>query len=191
MSRALRLALVLAPIVSGCIIYEERYHKSDCDGCTTDPGEPPPPPPPSGTTSTDTTPAGPELTDDVALTPNEAYPGDSLLATLVPTGPGVDLTTVTTLTFERDVTITDSIVRPDEIILLLDVDPAAAPGDVLVFMTTEGGGAYLLAEPFHLLASGTTSPGDSGADTGATTGDTGGGGIVTPPADTASDTGQP
>jgi hypothetical protein len=161
--RNLLIAAVIGPIASGCIIYADRYHHSDggCDGC-----EPTADPPPATGTDPDPEPA---LTDSVALTVNEALPGEELLSTLVPTESGLDLTTVTALEFERDVEVLDSIQRPDEIVLLLSVADDAKAGPVEVYFTTVTGAGWILAEPFQILGQPASTPGtDTGAaDTGA------------------------
>lgn len=135
----------LAALATGCIIYEERYHRVPCDGCVDEgPIEDPPAPEPPEDPET-------QITSDVALTVAEAYPAETLLSTLVAVDPDVDLATVSSVTFERDVVILDSIQRPDEIVLLLEIDPEAAPGEVEVYITTATGGAWLLDEPFTIL----------------------------------------
>lgn len=169
MSRWFTVSLLSATL-SGCIIYEQRYVPIECEGeCaeTTEPGRPGPEP----TEPTETEPA---VTNGVRLTTNEAYPGDVLLSFLVPNEEGVDIATVETLSFERDITVLDSERRQSEIVLLLSVAEAATPGDVEVFITTTGGGGWILAEPFHILGAsttGTTGTEDTGTD--GTTTDTG------------------
>lgn len=166
MSRSLALAAALSAL-SGCIIYEGDF-LPPCDGrpiC--DDG--------STTTTPDDT-GAPQVTENVRLTPNEAAPGDELLAFLVPAVDGVDMGTVASLSFERDVLVLDIERRADEIVLLLSVSEVAEPGDVEVFLTTENGGGFILAEPFHIL-------GDAGTTTTATTTGTGtatGTGTTTP-----------
>ncbi|MEQ1568274.1 MAG: hypothetical protein ABMA64_21725 [Myxococcota bacterium] len=167
MSRAW-LPLLLGPLGTGCIIYEDRYHSPNpCEGC----GVPTP-------TDTDTD-TEPTLTDAVALTVDEGHPGESFLSTLVPVTAELDLTMVDSVTFERDVAVLDMVQSADQIVLLLEVAADAAPGDVFVQVSANGN-PWRLAEPFHVLpaadtAADTGSAVDSGAtDTGSSdTGDTG------------------
>jgi hypothetical protein len=181
MSRVLALTIPLATVLPGCIIYEERYHGQKCDSCGL--GEVTPTPPlTTPPTSTPTDP-GPELTDQVYLTVDEAAPGDLLLSELVPAqGATVDLTTIASIAFDRDIEILDSIVDPDDIVLLLSVAADAEPGDVSVTFTTTNGGEFVLAEPFHLLALPTTTTPTTTTATSGSTGDTG---------STSTDTGSP
>jgi len=167
MSRAVLLLAFVPLFTPGCIIYEERYHGGKCqqDECpsTTD------------LTLTPTTPVtGPQLTDAVELTVDQAYPGQQLLTEMIPAGSGaIDLTSVTGVTFERDVEVVDLIVHPTDIVLLLQIADEAEPGDVTVQASTLLGDEYVLAVPFHILPGGTTTSGGSGATpsggSGATT----------------------
>lgn len=162
----LALAAVLA---QGCIIYEEHWVTEPCEDCsttwtwtdteTTD-----------TTTTTETTDPGPTVTSDLELTVTEGAPGDSLLSSLVATGP-FDLASITEIGFERDVQVLDTLVRDDEVVLLLAIADDAEPGPIDVFVVTADEG-FVLDQPFTILdaAGGTTTDtGGSTTDTGCTT----------------------
>lgn len=136
--------LVLAGLLQGCIIYEEHYRERTCRGCgeeptVEDPGTAPEPEP-----------EGPVLTSDLALRPAEAAPGEALLSTLVVVGDPVDLSGVEEVGFSRDVAVLDTLVRPDEVVLLLEVAAEAEPGPVDVFVHGASG-SWLLDAPFEIL----------------------------------------
>lgn len=151
----------LLSTLSGCIIYEQRYVPIDrCEGRCVD-------------TGTVTAPTGtdnpPGVTDSVRLTVREASPGDVLLSYLVPAEAGVDIATIETLSFERDITVLDSDRQANQITLVLAVSETADPGDVAVSITTGGGGSWILAEPFRILGGTTSTGGGTTADTGSAT----------------------
>jgi hypothetical protein len=130
MSRALPLLALIPLSAPGCIIYEEHYHGGKCQiDCTpADPGETP---------STGT---GPRIDDATTLTVDQGYPGQQLLTKMISTGPdAVDLSTFSSISFERDVDVGDTIVDPNDVILLLDIAAEAEPGDVTIRFTTSPG----------------------------------------------------
>ena len=168
MTRALSLFALLA---GGCIIYEEDWdHRHDsCRSCGVDDTstvgdddddvtpEPEPEPEPE-----------PQITADLELTETSAYPGDSLLSSLVVVSGQVDLAAVEAVVFERDVVVVDTLHRESEIVLLLQVADDAAPGEVDVFVETKTGAGFILAEPFTVLEPdpGTVCTGTGGGGTG-------------------------
>lgn len=171
MTRTLSLLAALAPLAAGCIIYEERHPRGgpcgpdeDCTVTSPVPDEETPVDP-----TPDPEPEEPSLTDDLVLSVNEAFPGQSVLSTLTPISQEIDLSNVVSLSFERDVAVLDTIVRPFEIVLLLAVDAEAELGDVEVFVETTQGAGFILAEPFHIVAADGSDP----ACTPGTTTDTG------------------
>src|SRR5687767_9013232 len=106
MTRMLALAPLLA---TGCIVYEEDWDHG-CRRCQADdtgvvvtvPGDDDD----DTVGNTDTEPEpdpGPIVTADLALTESSAYPGDSLLSSLVVVSGNVDLASIVSVGFERDV----------------------------------------------------------------------------------------
>jgi hypothetical protein len=150
--------LLFGPLV-GCIIYEEKY-TTTTDGCvectTTGPGQP----------------QSPQLTDTIELTVTEGLPGESVLTNLVPVGSGFDMSRVVAVDFERDIETSDILVRDFEVVLLLQISQAAAPGSAEVYVRTDDGAVWVLTRPFDILppvAQPTGSTGDTGTtDTGTT-----------------------
>ncbi|MEQ1504057.1 MAG: hypothetical protein ABMB14_17575 [Myxococcota bacterium] len=168
------LVAALAPSFAGCIIYEDKYDTgtwpTSTDGTSwTDPGTTPPDP------------TGPQLTDALALTVNEGLPGETVLSTMIAANPQIPLGSIVSVTFERDVTVSDRLDQQDEIVLLLSIADGADPGLVQVTVDTSSGDEYVLVEPFHILEPGpsctpstTTTTSTTGTDTGGSTDDTGG-----------------
>lgn len=178
MTRTLPLFALLAPLVTGCIIYEERHHRGNDGRCVDEDGEvvepddcgeidvpnevdPDPEPEPE--------PEEPTATDLLTLTVNEGQPGQTLLSTLIPLSQDIDLSSVASIGFERDVQVLDTISRPYELVLLLSIDADAELGDVAVFVETTQGTGWVLSDPFHLVAGDGSAP----TCTGGTTTDTG------------------
>ncbi len=177
MTRALHPLLLLVGLAAqGCIIYEERFVTTDCEGdCTstwtwTDPTDPTEPTDPT----TEPTDPGPVVTADLELTVRTGAAGESLLSSLVAVG-DFDLATVDRVVFERSVEILDTLPREDEVVLLLAIDADAEPGLVDVFVETADGEGYVLEQPFEITAEGgtPTDPTTEPGDTGTTTTDTG------------------
>lgn len=168
--RALTALVITSIALGGCIIYEERYTKTDggCVGCT-DPGGPGQP----GAEQ-------PQLTDDLALTIREGLPGETVLTNLVAvSGGALDPTDVVAVRFDRDVLVSDLEVRDTDTVLLLQVVDGSAPGPVEVFVRMNNGREWVLVEPFTIL--------EGSTDTGqpAATGDTGAPSTTDATADTA------
>lgn len=172
MTRMLSVFLLLA---SGCIIYEEDWSDGECRACETptdtstlgndggdetdDPEVP----------DTDVPDPGPIVTSDLELSVGSAYPGDALLSSLVAVSGKVDLASVATVGFERDVKILDQLDRPGEIVLLLSVADDAEPGEVDVFVETKAGDGLILAAPFVVLTpTPSCNPGGGNGGTGDT-----------------------
>ena len=169
MTRTLHLIALLAPLATGCILYEERYpvddvpcvEGEDCDDAGDDDdddgvAEPEPEPEPG-------------ITEDLALTVREGQPGQTLLSTLIPLSQDIDLDDVVAVRFARDVEVVDSIARPFEIVLVLTVAAHAALGDVEVSVETADGPGWVLDQPFRVIAPDGTTPtctGGSTTDTG-------------------------
>ena len=130
------------------------------------------------TSSTETIPCGPacETIDpepedpELFLSIVSANPGQELLTTLH-ARPGVDLSSVGIVTFDRDVAVLDQIIRPDEVVLLLAVAPEAEPGEVGVTVQVVGGSDWPLAEPFRIVAPAASAT-DTGSDDGCDSSDT-------------------
>lgn len=161
MSRTPILAILL---VQGCIIYREDWDddRPDCPTCT-DPGTAPEPYGDDDDAPTEPSepaePPGPQVTADLALTEASAFPGDSILSSLVVVAGEVDLQSVEAVVFERDVDVLDTMVRPDEVVLLLAVAADASPGEVDVFVESTAGAGWILATPFTILEPEGTDPG--------------------------------
>lgn len=149
--------LLFGPLV-GCIIYEEKY-TTTTDGCvectTTGPGQP----------------QSPQLTDTIELTVTEGLPGESVLTNLVPVGSGFDMSRVVAVDFERDIETSDILVRDFEVVLLLQISQAAAPGSTEVYVRTDDGVVWVLTRPFDILPP-VAQPTGSTGDTGSTSTDT-------------------
>ena len=182
MIRTLSLLPLLAP---GCIIYEEDWDHGECHRCGPDgsdgggtvvvPGDDDD----GGAQTPGTTepePEAPLVTADLELTETSAYPGDSLLSSLVVVSGNIDLGAVVSVGFERDVEVLDQLDRPGEIVLLLSVADDAQPGDVDVFVETREGAGFILAKPFTVLeaapscgtSGGGTNPNGNGGDSADT-----------------------
>ena len=166
--------LALFPLfVSGCIIYEDDWRHGSCQRCEIDTGATliatgDDDDATSGVGDTDTEPdPSPLVTADIELTETSAYAGDSLLSSLVVVSGQIDLNSVLSVGFERDIQVLDQLSRPGEIVLLLAVAADAEPGEVDVFVETEVGAGYILATPFTVLEPEPACPVDgTGADTG-------------------------
>ncbi len=181
--------LALTASLGGCIIYEteggwgddswctgamcdddrrDRCGDGDDDSgliCTTDP---------TGTatgtgtgTGTATTPAPlPEF----SFVPDEACIGDAVLTWLVADDPTWDYTNIDGVLFVGDVVVTDTIVRTDEVILLLDIPANADPGVVQGLVELTDGQATLADGGITLVECGGGAGTGTGTGTGAGTG---------------------
>jgi hypothetical protein len=165
MTRTKTLALLGVLAAQGCIIYEDRPHGwGEChdDAPCLDTGDW------TGGGTTDTL-EQPQI--DLKLTVNEARAGEQLLSSLVSDGDReVDLASVGSVTFSRDVQVVDLMHRTDEVVLLLAVGAEADPGEIDVWVTSTGGQGWILGETFTILpedgecTSGNGGPGST-ADT--------------------------
>lgn len=150
----MRLSLcVIATLLSnlqGCIIYEEKYTTTGCEGCfpdTTGPGQHP---------------DGTQITEDFSLSVSEGLPGESVLTTLIATDNRSDISSVVSVSFDRDIVVVDSLEQELDLVLLLGIDEAAAPGAVEVFVETNDGKSWVLSRPFEILPLETLPTGDTG-----------------------------
>jgi hypothetical protein len=153
MTRTLPLIAMLA---TGCIIYEDR--KDGRDDVAAAPEEDPD----AEQEPVDEPGEEPDATGLLALTVNEAVPGALLLSTLVPLDPEVDVTSVHSVVFERDVQVLDTLTRPYELVLLLSVAPQAPLGEVAVTVESTQGSGYVLDEPFRIVEAADGSAGTPG-----------------------------
>jgi hypothetical protein len=144
MRRFLAISALWVAAAQGCIVYEDHIGTSDT-ACETD-----------DTWATPTTPDTdePEPVPQVAVyfTDADGVQGETLLTTMRAQGDAVDLSDVVSVRFTYGVDVLDTIVRADEVLLLLAVDAAAAPGEVDAFLTRADGSAGLVATPFQILA---------------------------------------
>lgn len=173
--------LMLGLLCQACVIYEERV--TDDTACPPDIGAPATPRP--GDTDAEPEPDPEPIVLDLYLTDDDGAPGEVLLSTLVARDGGVAPGRVQEVHFERDVSVSDAIVRDDEVVLLLSVAADAQPGLADVYVTLDDGTAGLLAEPFRILEADAGGDDPPPADTGIPS--TGGGGSTdtgTPPVDT-------
>ncbi len=158
--------LILSALISqGCVVYQKDRPRLVCPECDdsgdTGGGE-------SVTVITDIvppdeTPAPPD--EDplpvyaFSLSVTEGTQGDTVLTTLTVSGDPLDLRHVSSIDFLGDVTVADSIVRGDEIILAIDIPHDAELGTDPVLVDLNGTG-WLVASGFTVVeaAEGTTDP---------------------------------
>ena len=168
MRRTLAALGLTALFAQGCIIYEEHYVDTGCGNCGTDddwtnPGNPVQP----GDDDDDTDPV---VLLDLYFSVPHGLPGETLLTTLQSNDANFDMTRIDSVTFSYGVEVVDQIIRPDEIVLLLTIDPDAQPTQVDAFVQGDDGATGLVAEPFCIL-----DPSEDGTDgtDGTDTTDTG------------------
>lgn len=163
----LLVGTLLATALTSCIIYEERIRTVTvpCRDVCTDPTDP--------TDTTGETDPGIEIDPDLFLSVSSGFAGDVVLTTLE-SRDRRNFAAFEAITFDRDITVEDRIVRDDEVVLVLAIAEEAASGPIEVVVDYDGV-PRRLEEPFEVIGDEPTDTGttDTGTtDTGST--DTGG-----------------
>jgi hypothetical protein len=168
MTRLATLALGLLAL-NGCIIYAGNNtdadfrpgHGDDGDGDGNGDGD--------TAADTGTDPADTDGTTDpdpdtdpasgIVISPDHGEAGDTVMISVTVVN-DYDLSDVISVNFEGDVTVVDTIVRDGEILVVLDIDAAAEPGAIPVWVDTADG-SVILDVSFTIEAAGSGSGDDS------------------------------
>lgn len=172
MQRAMISLLALGTLANGCIIYETEHIRDrkciDCEdtdfGDTDDGWVAPTGDDDDDDSANGTEPQAPVYDFDLTIT--VGAPGEVLLTWLEEGSGDFDYTNIAEITFVGDITVLDTVIRPDEAMLLLEIDADATPGTVQVFVEFVDDTAILLETPFTIEEPAPGCTANGGGDTG-------------------------